>query len=140
MALYPSQEWCDLWKNAMNNDEACVTSGKNWGTDFNGSFLFDVAPDSGLDKAVYIYVELKGGTCIDLKLIEDPSSVQAGFIVNSTYGNIKPVVKGEKDFIEGVVRGLFKIKGDMGKIMRNAKYIRAMAKSISSFPNEYLGE
>jgi hypothetical protein len=28
----------------------------------------------------------------------------------------------------------------MAKIMRNAKFIRAVANSISSFDNEYLGE
>jgi len=50
------------------------------------------------------------------------------------------VVKGEKDFIEGVVRGIFKLKGDTSKIMRNAKFIRAVSASISSFRSEYLGE
>ncbi len=39
-----------------------------------------------------------------------------------------------------VVRGALKLKGDMSKIMRNAKFVRAVANSISSFPNEYLGE
>jgi putative sterol carrier protein len=50
------------------------------------------------------------------------------------------VVKGKKDFIEGVMKGIFKIKGDMSKIMRNAKFIRAVANSISSFKATYLGE
>jgi hypothetical protein len=49
-------------------------------------------------------------------------------------------VRGEKDFIEGVVKGIFKVKGDMSKIMRNAKFIRAVADSISSFEASYLGE
>jgi putative sterol carrier protein len=140
MALYPSQEWCDAWKNAMNNDPACIENGKNWALDWPGDFLFEVTPGSGLDKTHYIHAVIKGGKCLELKMLDSPGNIQPGFYVTGTYGDFKPVVKGEKDFIEGVVRGLFKLKGDMGKIMRNAKYIRAMAASISSFKNEYLGE
>jgi len=42
MAIYPSQEWCDEWKNAINNDEAVAKTGKKWGVDFNGNFLFEI--------------------------------------------------------------------------------------------------
>ncbi len=31
MALYSSQEWCDEWKNALNNDPAVAETGKTWG-------------------------------------------------------------------------------------------------------------
>ncbi len=140
MALYPSQEWCDEWKNALNNDPAVAETGKNWGVDFNGHWLFEVQPGDGLEETAYLYLETAGGKCTDAQKIDDPSTVDPGFTATGTYGNFKPVVKGEKDFIEGVVKGSFKLKGDMSKIMRNAKFIRAVANSISSFPNEYLGE
>jgi putative sterol carrier protein len=140
VALYPSQEWCDAWKNAMNNDQACVENGKNWALDFPGDFLFEVTPGAGLDKTIYVYANSKGGKCLELKMLDNPGNIQPGFYVTGSYSDFKPVVKGEKDFIEGVVRGLLKLKGDTSKIMRNAKYIRAMAASISSFKSEYLGE
>lgn len=140
MALYPSQEWCDQWKNALNNDPVVGETGKNWGVDFNGNWLFEVLPGDGLEKTEYLYLETSGGKCTEARIIDDPGTVNPGFYAIGTYGNFKPVVKGEKDFIEGVVKGNFKLKGDMSKIMRNAKFIRAVANSISSFPNEYLGE
>ncbi|MDQ7783070.1 MAG: SCP2 sterol-binding domain-containing protein [Desulfomonilaceae bacterium] len=140
MALYPSQEWCEQWRNALNNDTAVAETGRNWGVDFNGNWVFEVQPGDGLDKTVYVYLEASGGSCTEACILADPSERDPGFIVVGKYGDFKPVVKGEKDFIEGVVKGVFKIKGDMGKIMRNAKFIRAVANSISSFPNEYLGE
>ena len=138
--LYPSQEWCEAWQNALNNDEAVAETGKNWGVDFNGNFVFEVQPGGGLDQTVYIYLEAAAGKCSDARMVKDPSEVDPGFYVIGSYADFKPVVKGEKDFIEGVVKGIFKLKGDMSKIMRHAKFIRAVANSISSFPNEYLGE
>ena len=140
MALYPSQDWCDVWKEAINADPAIEKTGQNWGVDFNGNWVFEVQPGDGLDETVYVYLEAAEGKCSDSRILNDPSEKDPGFLVTGTYGNFKDVVKGEKDFIEGVVKGVFKIKGDMGKIMRNAKFIRAVANSISSFPNEYLGE
>ena len=133
MALYPSQEWCDEWKNAMNNDAAVVETGKNWGVGFNGNFVFELQPGGGLDETVYVYLETEAGKCSDSCLLDDPSKKDRGFYCTGSYADYKPVVKGEKDFIEGVVRGIFRLKGDMAKIMRNAKFIRAIANSISSF-------
>lgn len=140
MALYPSQEWCEKWQNALNNDSAVAETGQNWGVGFNGNWVFEVQAGDGLEETVYVYLEAAEGKCTEACILNDPSERDPGFLVTGGYGDFKPVVKGEKDFIEGVVKGVFKIKGDMGKIMRNAKFIRAVANSISSFPNEYLGE
>lgn len=140
MALYPSQTWCDEWKKALNNDPAVEKTGKNWGVDFNGNWIFELQPGDGLEATAYVYLESAAGKCTDSQMLDDPSLKDPGFYCTGSYGDFKPVVKGEKDFIEGVVKGIFKIKGDMGKIMRNAKFIRAIANSISSFENEYYGE
>ena len=140
MALYPSQEWCEEWQKALNNDPAVLETGRNWGVGFNGHWLFEVQPGDGLEQTVYLYLETAEGKCTLAKMIDDPAQVTPGFLAIGSYGRFKEVVKGQKDFIEGVVKGVFKLKGDMSKIMRNAKFIRAVANSISSFPNEYLGE
>lgn len=140
MALYPSQEWCEEWKNALNNDPAVLETGQNWGVDFNGNWIFEIEPGDGLEEKTYIYLEAAAGKCTEASILDDPSTREPGFFATGSYGDFKAVVKGDKDFIEGVVQGKFRLKGDMAKIMRNAKFIRAVANSISSFENEYLGE
>lgn len=140
MALYPSQEWCDFWKNTLNEDTAVEQAGQNWGVDFNGNLVFELQPGDGLEEKTYVYLQAKAGKCTGAEIIADPAQADYGFLVEGSYGVFKPVVKGELDFIEAVVKGQLKLKGDMSKIMRNAKFIRAVANSISSFENEYLGE
>ena len=140
MAIYPSQEWCDEWKNAINNDEAVAKTGKKWGVDFNGNFLFKITPGGGLEETVYVYLEAAAGKCSDARVLDDPSEVEPGFVVTGSYVDFKPVVKGEADFIAAVVKGIFKMQGDIFKIMQNTKFFRAVANSISSFESEYLGE
>jgi hypothetical protein len=140
--LYPSQEWCDAWKVAINGSERVAETGTKWGVGWNGSWVFEVLPGSGLEETHYVYLEPEPGTgkCKDSRELKDPSEVEAGFLCTGDYGAFKEVVKGEKDFIEGVVKGIFTLKGDMSKVMRNAKFIRAVADSISSFEASYLGE
>jgi putative sterol carrier protein len=140
MALYPSQEWCEQWQEALNNDPAVLETGQTWGVDFNGNWVFEILPGGGLEETVYLYMEASAGKCTDACIIKDPSEKEFGFLATGSYADYKTIVKGEKDFIEGVVKGDLKLKGDMTKIMRNAKFIRAVAVSISSFPTEFLGE
>lgn len=139
MVLYPSQAWCDEWKKAINEDQAIAKTGGTWGDGFNGNWLFIVQPGSGLVETAYIFLDAAGGQCSDARMLDNPDEVEPGFVVTGSYPDYKAVVKGEADFLAGVVKGTFKIKGDMTKIMRYAKFIRAVANSISSFESEYLG-
>jgi len=91
-----------------------------------------------LEKTCFIYLDAKNGKCTEARTIHDPSEVNPGFYAVGSYADYKEVVKGKKDFIEGVMQGVFKIKGDISKIMRHAKFIRAVANSISTFEATYL--
>ena len=140
MAHYPSQAWCDEWKRAMNDDPRVADTGKNWGVDFNGNWLFEITPGGGLEETAYVYLEAAAGKCADARILEDPSEEEPGFFVTGSYADFKPVVKGEADFMAAVVKGTFKLRGNMLKIMQFARFIRAVSNSISSFESEYLGE
>ena len=139
MALYPSQAWCDEWKEAINADEAIAKSGKNWGVGFNGNWLFEITPGSGLEKTTFVYLEAAEGKCSNARILDEPREDKTGFLVTGSYADFKSVVRGESDFLALVVKGTFKLQGDMFRIMRNAKFIRAVANSISGIESEYLG-
>jgi putative sterol carrier protein len=140
--VYPSTEWAEEWRKVVNTSEPCKEAGKNWGVDFNGNFLFVIEPGSGLEKTTYLYFGYKAGECTDARVVDAPSEVNPGFTSTGPYENFKKVVKGEVDFIEMTMKGALVLKGDFGKIMRNAKFVRAVADSIKSIPVPvtYLGE
>ena len=140
MAMYPSQEWCDEWKKALNEDTRIVETGKNWGVDFKGSVLFEITPGDGLQETAYIYLEIPAGKCVDARTLVDSSDVDPGFSISGSYTEFKPVVMGKVDFLQSVVKGNIKLHGNMMTVMKNAKFIRAVANSISSFESEYLNE
>ena len=132
-ALYPSNEWCQEWKNAINSSDAIKEAGKDWGSGFNGNWIFEIGAGGGLDNTVYMYLEAKAGECSDLRLIDDPSEFDVGFYCTGSYEDYKAAVKGVKDFIQGVVRGTFKLKGNIMKIMKYGGFIRIVANSLQTF-------
>jgi putative sterol carrier protein len=138
--LYPSNEWCQEWKNVINSSDAAKEAGRNWGVDFNGNWIFEITPGGGLEKTTYVFLEAKAGECTDARLIEDPSAIDVGFYCTGSYEDYKAAVKGEKDFIQGVVRGTFKLKGNMMKVMKYGGFIRSVANSLQSIDSEFLGE
>ncbi len=139
-ALYPSQEWCDEWKKAINAHPSIKELGKSWGVNFNGNLVFELKPGAGLENTAYLFVEAKAGECTNCRTIDNPAEVDYGFYVTGNYSDFKEVVRGNSGFMEGVVKGTFKVKGPMLRIMQNAKFIRAVADTISSFEAQYLGE
>jgi len=140
MVLYPSQEWCDEWKKLINSDEAIAKTGAKWGVSFNGDWLFVITPGGGLEESAYVFLAASAGRCSEARMLDDPEEVKPGFVVTGTYPDYRSVVQGEKDFLALVVKGVFKVKGDMLKIMQNAKFIRAVSNSISRIDSEYLGD
>ena len=138
--LYPSNEWAEAFCKAINNDETCAEKGKKWGVDFKGDFLFELQPGSGLEKTTYVYIPLKAGKCEGARLIDDPSEVDQGILCIGPYEEFKAIVKGELDFIDELIKGKLKLKGDMTKVVRNAMFLRAVSGLLKSIETTFLGE
>jgi putative sterol carrier protein len=139
-ALYPTNEWCQEWKNAINNSDAIKEAGKDWGTDFNGNWIFEIKAGDGLDNTSYMFLEAKAGECTDIRLIDDPSEVESGFYCTGSYKDYKAAVKGEKDFIQGVVKGTFKLKGNIMTVMKYGGFIRILVDSLQKIESEFFEE
>lgn len=139
--LFPSQDWADAIAAAITNSKDTEEHGKNWGVGFNGSFLFEISPGSGLDKDMYFYMDLKQGKASDAVMKpEKPTTIDPGFVITGSYGDWKLIVSSKLDLMEAIIKGTFTVRGDMGKIMRNAKFVRAVANLLSTIQTSYLGE
>lgn len=139
--LFPSQDWAGAIATAINNSKETAEHGKNWGVGFNGSFLFEISPGSGLDNKMYFFMDLKEGKASDaLMKPEVPTTKEPGFVISGAYGDWKLIVSSQLDLMEAIIKGTFTVRGDMGKIMRNAKFVRAVANLLNTIPTSYLGE
>ncbi|MEM3566452.1 MAG: SCP2 sterol-binding domain-containing protein [Candidatus Bathyarchaeia archaeon] len=131
---FPGEEWIKAYKEELNKNEAYAEAAKDW----EGDFLFVVAPDEGLDKEMVFYVDLWHGKCRDAYMVPSREAKTAEFIYEGPYSNWKKLIMGQLDPIQSLLMRKFKLKGNMAKIMRYTKAASELVKTASRVPTEFI--
>jgi putative sterol carrier protein len=133
MAMFPSEEWIKLFKNALNSNAAYEDAAKTW----EGDFLFVVQPDSNLQQQAVFYVDLWHGKCRDATLLGPNEAKQTAFIYEGPYGNWIKLINKELDPIQSLLTGKFKLKGDMLKVLRAVRAAKELVETAGKVPTEF---
>jgi len=134
LAVFPSEEWIDLFKDAINSNAAYEDAARTW----EGDFLFVVQPDLTLREQAIYYVDLWHGKCRDVALLKPGEMKQTAFIYEGPYGNWMKLIKKEIDPIQGLLTGKFKLKGDMLKVLRAVRAAKELVETAGKVPTEFI--
>lgn len=133
MAKFPSQEWVDLFKDAVNQNAAYEDAAKTW----EGDFIFLIEPDGTLSAPVALYLDLFHGKCREAKLLATPEERPAAFTYVGLYSNWQKLIGKEIDPIKGLLGGKFKLRGNMMKVMRYTRAAKELVETATKVPTEY---
>ena len=133
MAMFPSEEWIKLFKDAVNSNVAYEDAAKTW----EGDFLFVVQPDSNLQQQAVFYVDLWHGKCRDSAMLGPDETRQTAFIYEGPYGNWIKLINKELDPIQSLLTGKFKLKGDMLKVLRAVRAAKELVETAGKVPTEF---
>jgi len=133
MAMFPSEEWIKLFKDAVNSNVAYEDAAKTW----EGDFLFVVQPDSNLQQQAVFYVDLWHGKCRDAAMLRQDETKQTAFIYEGPYGNWIKLINKELDPIQSLLTGKFKLKGDMLKVLRAVRAAKELVETAGKVPTEF---
>jgi putative sterol carrier protein len=133
MAMFPSEEWIKLFKDALNSNAAYEDAAKTW----EGDFLFVVQPDSTLQDQAVFYVDLWHGKCRDAAMLKPGETKQTAFSYEGPYGNWKKLINKELDPIQSLLTGKFKLKGDMLKVLRAVRAAKELVETAGKVPTEF---
>lgn len=134
MAIFPSEEWIQLFKDSVNANAAYEDAAKTW----EGDFLFIVQPDSALKEQAVFYVDLWHGKCREVTLLRSGESKETAFVYEGPYANWVRLIKREIDPIQGLLTGKFKLKGDMLKVLRAVRAAKELVDTASRVPTEFV--
>jgi putative sterol carrier protein len=161
---FPSQAWFSEYRERINDDAAYAEQAADWGTEFNGDFVFEMAdmpveeldtdamPDDlaqELDRYVraedgsyvgYAFLGLEGGECTAARLIEGPEEVEAGFTLSADHDTWKQLMAGEVGVVDGVMSGHFEIDGDMQKVMQYSQAAVRLTETAAEIDAEFADE
>jgi len=149
MPKFMSEEWLDLFKDAVNSNEAYAKAASWW----TGDFIFTVRASGNLDQDVLAFIGLNKGKCTGVKTIssedeyevvkpgESPSTkekVAVEYVYEANYDSWIDILKGELDPIRALLSGKARIEGDMAKILKATDAAKELVNSASLVDTEFV--
>ncbi|MCX6004527.1 MAG: SCP2 sterol-binding domain-containing protein [Chloroflexi bacterium] len=133
MAKYFSQEWCDLYKEALNNSKTYEESAKTWEDDF----YFICEKGGPIKENLYMYVDLFHGKCRAAEIMTDLSKYKPEFIITTTYAIWKRIITKQLDSTQALITKQSKLTGNMAKIMRYTKAANEITNITRLLPTDW---
>lgn len=138
---FPSKEWTDAYRDAVNANEAYRTAGKDWN---HGTVAMVIQADAslGIAKDAAMILDVEGGECRGTSYLEGMEAVERenpAFIIVAPYDRWKEVIGGHLDPIKAMMQGKLKLtKGHLPTMLRFVESSRQLVASAQKVPTEFV--
>ena len=138
MHRFPSKEWTDALKVALNNDRAYREVGKPW-TFGSVAMIVRSDPANGVDRDAGMILDVHRGECRGARFVEEvDDAVEAEFVIVASYARWKEVIERKLDPIKGMMEGKLKlVRGHLPTIIRFVEPTRIVVASASKVPTQF---
>jgi len=133
MARFPSAEWAELFRSALNANAEYADAARAW----EGDILFLVSADPAAPKGAGIHLDLYHGTCRSAAYVEDPTKLASEFTYAGKREDWARLLRGELDPVQAILKGTFRIGGNLPKLMRFTRAATLLASTAASVPSEF---
>jgi putative sterol carrier protein len=134
MAQFATEEWINLWADAINNSKAYEAAAQTW----EGDFYMIVEAGGPFKEPVYQYIDLWHGKCRKATVAKNESDYKPEFVLSAPQSIWRRVAEKKLDPIQAIVTRQLKLKGNMAKIMRAVKAAQELVNSVTQVKTEYL--
>lgn len=139
MHRFPSEDWTQAYKTAVNHNRAYRKTGKPWTF---GAVAMVIQGDLslGLERDAGMILDVHEGECRGARFIEGIVGTEdAAFVIEGSYARWKDVIEGRLDPIKGLMEGKLKLtKGHLPTLIRFVEPSRQLVASASRVPTEFL--
>lgn len=137
---FPSQEWCDAYKDAINGNAAYKEGGKDW-THGVVAMVVKAEPSAGIAEDMGMWLDVERGACRACKLVSASEAQNASFVIVAPLARWKEVMKGQIDPIKAMMQNKLKLtKGHMPTIVKyvsaSRELVTASSRVDTKFPDE----
>jgi putative sterol carrier protein len=132
---FPSVEWTQALKIALNNDRGYREAGKRWRFG-SVAMIIRADPKYGLERDAGVVLDVHEGECRAARFVEgDGDPEDAAFVIVGTYSRWREVIEGRLDPIKGMMEGKLKLaRGHLPTIIRFVEPSRMVVASASKVP------
>lgn len=136
---FPSEEWTQAFKDAVNSNEAYREAGKDWN---HGKVAMVILKDPtlGIEEDTGMILDVEGGECRGTDYVHGlERAEEAPFVIVAPYDRWKMVVQGDVDPIKAMMQGVLKLtKGHLPTMLRYVESSRQLVTSATRVDTEFL--
>ncbi|RDE15896.1 MAG: hypothetical protein C4K49_05470 [Candidatus Thorarchaeota archaeon] len=148
MPRFMSAEWLNLYKNALNSNDAYARAASWW----TGDFIFVVRASGKLDHDIFAFIGLTHGKCTGVKPIKGEDEYQVvkpgegasskdkvavEYVYEAKYDAWLRILRGELDPVRGLLSGQARIVGDMAKILKATDAAKELVRTSTLIDTEF---
>lgn len=131
-------EWVAVYEKLIQEDALYKEAAKNW----EGSVAIHILarPERGLDKDIYLFMDLWHGDCRFARLVPQEVGKSADFVLTGELERWEAVISGELDTIKAMMQGKIKLKGHLPTIVRAVKAATRLVKLAGQIETKYISQ
>jgi putative sterol carrier protein len=125
---FPSREWADKFRTALNANRAYVDAARAW----EGDVLLRVlGPDPNVPTPG-IHLDLWHGECRSATFEEDSRQVSAEFVYQGSAENWAKLLHREIEPVQAILNGTIQLKGNLAKAARFTRAAKELVDTAAS--------
>ena len=137
---FPSQEWVNAYKDAINANPEYKKAGKDW-THGVVAMVVKAEPSLGIPDDLAMWLDVHQGECRTIELLPArEAEAKAPFVVVASYAQWKQVIQKEIDPTKALMQGKLKLtKGHMPTMVKYVNASKQLVESTTKVPTKFRG-
>ncbi|MGA8302306.1 MAG: SCP2 sterol-binding domain-containing protein [Thermoplasmata archaeon] len=127
---FPSAEWAEAYRRALNENAAYREAANAW----VGDILLRVRPADPAAPAPGVHLELAHGECQNATFHADSREILSEFVFEGTPENWANLLRHEIDPVRAIMDGTFRVQGNLAKLMRFTRAAKELVETASNVP------
>lgn len=138
MAVFPSDEWLQIYRDRINASPEYREAAATWEGAI--AFVLEAEPDRGVQEDLWAWLDLWHGECREARMVTPEEGSRAPYVIRAPYTRWKEVLAGDLDPVKGMMQGKLKLRGDLPTIIRHVRAANELVHLTSTVPTEFLDE
>lgn len=134
---FPSPEWTQAFKDAVNANAAYAEHGKGW-THGKVAYVIKADPRLNLDHDMAMVLDLHGGKCRGAEYVDAQAAQAAEFVITADYPKWREVLSGAVDPTKAMMQNKLKLeKGHLPTIVKFVLASKSLVGSATAIDTDY---
>jgi putative sterol carrier protein len=136
--VFPSAQWADGLKQAINANDNFKQRGKQW-SQGPLALVVEANAAAGLEREMAIWLDLEAGACREASYLEaNQARERAAFVIEADYQLWKEILQGTTDPNKALMQWKLKLtKGPLPTVIKQVPAFRELMASAARVPTRF---